>query len=128
MLLRRSTPKIIHRAAELRKEPEPAEVKLWMYLRNLRKDGVHFRRQHAIGPYITDFCAPSRKLIIEVDGSPHLEQKEYDAERTAFFEASGYRVVRFWNCDVMDKITDVIGVVLEELKKPDPGLERCKAC
>ncbi len=65
-----STPKMLHRAGELRKEPTPAESKLWAYLRALRDDGVHFRRQHAIGPYIVDFCAPRRKLIIELDGPP----------------------------------------------------------
>jgi very-short-patch-repair endonuclease len=117
---KRSTPKILHQAGELRKEPTPAEAKLWAYLRTLREDGVHFRRQHAIGPYIADFCAPRNKLIIELDGSQHLDQEEYDSERTAFLEAKGYRLLRFWNSDVMNKITDVMGVVLEELEKPGP--------
>jgi very-short-patch-repair endonuclease len=79
---KRSIPKILHRAGELRKESGPVEVKLWAYLRSLREDGIHFRRQHAIGPFIADFCAPRNKLIIEVDGSQHLEQEEYDAGRT----------------------------------------------
>ena len=82
---------------------------------------MHFRRQHAIGPYITDFCAPSRKLIIEVDGSQHLVQEDYDRDRTAFLEAKGYRVLRFWNSDVMNKIADVMSVVLEELEKVKKG-------
>ena len=69
---KRSTPKIMHRAGELRKEPSAAEAKLWVYLRNLREDGIHFRRQHAIGPYIADFASPSRKLIIELDGLPSV--------------------------------------------------------
>jgi very-short-patch-repair endonuclease len=125
----RSTPKIMHRAGELRKELTPAEAKLWVYLRTLRKEGVHFRRQHAIGQYIVDFClrqyrryrcAPSRKLIIEVDGSPHLDQDESDAERTAFLAAKGYHVLRFWNSDVMDKIEDVTGVILEDLERSRP--------
>ena len=113
----RASPKIMHRAGELRQEPTPAEAKLWTYLRAHRFTDVHFRRQHAIGPYIVDFCAPSRKLIIEVDGSQHLDQSESDAERTAFLASKGYRVLRFWNSDVMNKITDVIGVVLDELDK-----------
>jgi very-short-patch-repair endonuclease len=117
----RSTPKILHQAGKLRKEPTPAESRLWVYLRNLREDGIHFRRQHAIGSYITDFCAVRNKFIIEVDGSQHLDQEEYDSERTAFLEAKGYRVLRFWNSDVMNKITDVIRVVLEELEKSRPG-------
>jgi very-short-patch-repair endonuclease len=123
MTHRRTSSSVFHMAQKLRKEVTPAEIKLWAFLRNLRKEGVHFRRQHAIGPYIADFCSPSQKLIIELDGSPHLAQEEYDSERTAFLEGKGYRILRFWNSDVMDKITDVMGVVLEELKKSNPGLE-----
>ena len=116
----RSTPTARHTAIELRKEPTPAEAKLWAYLRNDQL-GVTFRRQHAIGPYITDFCSPGSKLIIEVDGSQHLDQEEYDSERTAFLETKGYRVLRFWNSDVMNKITEVMSVVLDELEKSGPG-------
>ena len=107
----------MHRAGELRQEPSPAEVKLWSHLRTLREAGIHFRRQHAIGPYIVDFCAPRRKLIIEVDGSQHLDQEEYDAVRTAFLESQGYRVLRFWNSDVMNRTKDVMALVLEELER-----------
>jgi very-short-patch-repair endonuclease len=71
----------------------PIEIKLWKHLRAHRMDGVHFRPQHAIGNYIADFCAPRKKLIIELDGSQHLEQQEYDTERTAYFESKGYRVL-----------------------------------
>ncbi len=110
----RSTPFIRHAAIELRKEPTPAEAKLWSRLRN-NQLGVAFRRQHAIGPYIVDFCSPNPKLIIEVDGSQHLEQQEYDSERTAFLTANGYRVLRFWNSDVMNNLNDILGVILEEL-------------
>ena len=105
---RRSIPKILHRAGELRADPTPAEIKLWAYLRTLRGDGIRFRRQHAVGSYIIDFCAPRIKMIIEVEGSQHLDQEEYDAERTSFLESKGYRVIRFWNGDVM---TDIEGVL-----------------
>ena len=119
---KRTTPKMLQRAGDLRKEPTPAEAKLWAYLRTLREDGIHFRRQHAIGPYIADFCAPRIKLIIELDGSQHLDQEEYDTERTCFLESKGYRLLRFWNSDVMNKIEAVMGVVLEELEKQSlPG-------
>lgn len=77
--------------------------------------GTHFRRQHAIGPYIVDFCAVKPKLIIEVDGSQHLEQEEYDRERTEYMESKGYRVLRFWNNEVMEEIDTVMGVILAEL-------------
>jgi very-short-patch-repair endonuclease len=92
---KRSTPKILHRAGELRRQTTPAERKLWLYLRLMREDGVRFRRQHAIGNYVVDFCAPPKKLIIELDGSQHLEQEEYDAERTGYLESQGYHVLRF---------------------------------
>ncbi len=74
----------------------------------MREDGVRFRRQHAIGNYITDFCAPRRKLIIELDGGHSVEQAEYDAERTKFFESQGHKVIRFWNNDVMNDINGII--------------------
>jgi very-short-patch-repair endonuclease len=114
---RRSTPKVQHRAGQLRIELGPAEAKLWPYLRTLRANGVHFRWQHAIGPYIADFCSPRRKLIIEVDGSQHLDQEEYDSHSPAFLAANGFRVSQFWNNDVMNRIDDVMGVVLEEVEK-----------
>ncbi len=117
----RTTPKLLQRAAEQRKEPTPTEARLWAYLRALREDGIHFRRQHAIGSYITDFCAPRHKIIIEVDGSQHLDQQEYDADRTASLETSGYRVLRFWNNDVMNDIEQVIAQVLQALEKSKPA-------
>ena len=115
MTEKRSTPKIMRRAGELRLNPTPAEAKLWSRLRAHRLGGVGFRRQHAIGNYITDFCAPSKMLIVELDGSQHLEQEEYDAERTAFLESKGYRVLRFYNNDVMKDIEKVLEVILENL-------------
>jgi very-short-patch-repair endonuclease len=114
----RSTPGIMRRAAELRHEPTPAEARLWAYLRSHRFAAVHFRRQHAIGHYIVDFCSPGCKLVIEVDGSQHLDQEEYDSERTAYLATRGYRVLRFWNGDVMNRIEDVLGAILEALEKP----------
>jgi very-short-patch-repair endonuclease len=113
---RRSTPKIMHQAGELRTELTPAERKLWAYLRGDRI-GVNFRRQHAIGKYIPDFCSPKAKLVIELDGSQHLEQEEYDKERTEFLEAQGYKVIRFWNNDVMNNIEGVILAIMNALEK-----------
>ena len=93
----------------------PAEAKLWTYLRTLREQGVHFRRQHAIGAYVTDFCAPGQHLVIELDGSQHLDQEERDNERTAYLRTRGYRVIRFWNDQVitnMDEVMRAIGMAL----------------
>lgn len=103
---KRTIPRIFTRAKELRRDMTPVERKLHAYLRAHRVSGVHFRPQHAIGNYIVDFCAPRKKLIIEPDGSRHLDQKEYDDERTKYFEARGYRVLRFWNNDVMNDTGD----------------------
>lgn len=117
---KRTTPKIFGRAKQLHRNMSPAEAKLWKHLRAHRMGDVHFRNHtcpggrcqgHAIGNYIVDFCAPRKKLIVELDGSQHLEQKEYDDERTRFFEARGYKVLRFWNNDVMNNIDDVLKAI-----------------
>src|SRR6266487_6629384 len=105
---RRTTPKGYEHARRLRKEPTPAEIKLWARLRGNKLNGVSFRRQHAIGNYVPDFCSPKAKLIIELDGSQHLEQEQYDKERTKYLESQGYKVVRFWNNEVIKEIENVI--------------------
>lgn len=97
----------MRKASQLRKEPTPAEARLWSRIRNDQL-GVNFRRQHAIGNYIADFCSTKAKLIIELDGSQHLEQEEYDDERTLYLESQGYKVIRFWNNDVMNNIGEVL--------------------
>ena len=110
MRLKRSSPKMMHRAAELRKQMSPAEKRLWKYLRADQLGGVDFRRQHAIGRYVVDFCSPALKIVVEIDGSPHLTSRNADHERTAFLESKGYRVLRFWNGRVMN---DLNGVLIE---------------
>jgi very-short-patch-repair endonuclease len=112
---KRSNPKTKHHAIKLRKELTPAERKLWSRIRNDQL-GVTFRRQHAVGNYIPDFCSPKAKLIIELDGSQHLEQEEYDEERTRYLESQGYKVIRFWNNDVMNNIEGVILAIINALK------------
>ena len=113
---KRTTPKVFAKAKTLSRNLTPVEEKLWTHLRAHRTGDVHFRKQHAIGHYIVDFCAPRRKLIIELDGSQHLEQEDYDKERTAFLESKGYRVLRFWNNEVMNNIEAVLGVIWDALK------------
>ncbi len=112
---KRTTPKIFGRAKELHRNMSPAEAKLWKHLRAHRMGDVHFRNQHAIGKYIVDFCAPRMKLIIELDGSQHLEQQEYDEERTKYLETRGYRVLRFWNNDVMNDTEAVLQAIWDAL-------------
>jgi len=114
---RRATAKGYDTARKLRKEPTPAEQKLWSVLRNDQL-GVSFRRQHAIGHYVPDFVCIKKKLIIELDGSQHLEQEEYDKERTKFLESQGYKVIRFWNNTVINDMNAVIKSIqfaLEEM-------------
>jgi very-short-patch-repair endonuclease len=111
---KRSNPQTKHRAIQLRKVSTPAERKLWSLIRNDQL-GITFRRQHAIGSYIPDFWSPKAKLIIELDGSQHLEQREYDEERTKYFESMGYKVIRFWNNDVMNDIDHVIRAIIQAL-------------
>jgi very-short-patch-repair endonuclease len=116
-LHKRTTAKIFARAKELSRDPTPAEEKLWTHLRTHRMGDVHFRRQHAIGSYIVDFCAPRKKLIIELDGSQHVDQEEYDLERTKFLKSKRYKVLRFWNHDVLHKMDDVLKAIWQELEK-----------
>ncbi len=108
---KRTTPKVFGRAKELHRNMTPAETKLWAHLRAHRMKDIHFRNQHAIGNYVVDFCAVRKKLIIELDGSQHLEQEDYDQERTAFLESKGYRILRFWNNQVMNDIEAVLRAI-----------------
>lgn len=108
---RRTSEKVFRNARELRRHPTDAERCMWQILKKHQLNNVHFRRQHAIGPFVVDFCAPGIKLIIEVDGGQHLDQQEYDSKRTAFLESKGYYVLRFWNNEVLnhrDAVTEVI--------------------
>ena len=100
----------------LRSEQTPAEYKLWNRLRRKDLAGYKFKRQVIIGQYIVDFSCFEKKLIIEVDGGHHSEQEEYDKVRTEFLEAEGYRVMRFWNNDVMNNMDSVLDDIEEALK------------
>ena len=80
-----------------------------------------FRRQQPIGPYIVDFVSFERKVIIEVDGGQHSQQTEYDAERTAWLNAQGYRVLRFWNNQILEEVEAVKAGILKVLEvRGDP--------
>ena len=114
---RRTNPKGYKRARQLRKELTPAEQRLWAYLRGNKLHGVNFRRQHAIGSYIVDFVSIKNKLVVELDGSQHLNQEERDAERTQYLESQGYKVIRFWNDKVMNDIEGVIRAIEIALNK-----------
>ena len=97
-------------------DPTPEEQRLWIFLKSKQISGVRFRRQHSIGKYIVDFCAVKEKLVIELDGSQHLEAEEYDNERTEFLNSKGFRVIRFWNNDVMNNIQAVLQEIEKEIQ------------
>jgi len=101
---------------QLRSSPTDAEIRLWSRLRRKQRDGFRFRRQQPIGHYIVDFFCPAAKLVIEVDGGQHAALENDDARRTHWLEARGYRVVRFWNNDVLGNTDGVILAILESLR------------
>jgi very-short-patch-repair endonuclease len=106
------------RARELRCAMTDAERALWHALR-LRQLGARFRRQQPIGPYIADFACLERKLVIEVDGGQHAES-EYDVARDAWFREHGFRVLRFWNHEVLGNIAGVTEAIYQALQDPPP--------
>lgn len=106
-------------ARKLRSNLTLAEKRLWSRLRAHRLAGAGFRRQHPIGPFIVDFCAPRQKIIVELDGGQHAEQKEKDEHRTKYFEEQGYKVLRFWNNEVLENMDWVLEKIAKSLESPD---------
>jgi very-short-patch-repair endonuclease len=104
-------------ARRLRASPTDAEVRLWSRLRGKQVGGLRFRRQQPMGPYVVDFFCPLVRLIVEVDGGQHGEDNARDAVRTAWLERRGYRVMRFWNNDVLANTEDVLATILETVHK-----------
>jgi very-short-patch-repair endonuclease len=88
---------------------------LWSRLRDRRLVGARFRRQHPIGPFITDFCCTEAKLIIELDGGQHALRLREDQVRTKYLESQGYVVIRFWDNDVLTNIEGILRRIVEAL-------------
>jgi len=103
----------------LRQSQTDAEALLWHHLRNAQL-GVKFRRQHRMAGYILDFVCLEHRLVIELDGSQHFDQGAYDERRTASLEAPGFRVLRFWNNDVLRRTDDVLQSIVVALNEPLP--------
>ncbi len=112
-------------ARAMRHEPTDAEAKLWHRLRNRQIDGWKFRRQVPFGGYVLDFYCAKAKLVVEVDGGQHAEERrEHDTIRTQFLDADGVRVLRFWNGDVLtniDGVLELIYLALSQRPAPSPG-------
>ncbi|RDZ27020.1 endonuclease domain-containing protein [Lysobacter silvisoli] len=105
-------------ARHLRRGMTDAESRLWFHLRNRALDGRKFRRQVPIGPYVVDFVCVQARLALELDGGQYVGFTK-DPARTAFLRKQGYRVLRFWNNDVLQRTDAVLEQVLTALA-PDP--------
>ncbi len=103
----------------MRSAQTDAEQILWYHLRARRFQGVKFRRQRPVGPYIVDFVCLESRLVLELDGGQHSEIVARDARRDAWLAANGYRVLRFWNNEVMQRLPDVLERIRVALEK-DP--------
>jgi len=108
------------RARQLRRDQTDAEQALWARLRDRQLCGAKFRRQHPIGPFVADFCCPDGKLIVELDGGQHAQEAAADQKRSRLLETQGYRVLRFWNHDVLGNTAGVLERIAEALSDPHP--------
>ena len=106
---------LLSRARSLRRQASDAENKLWLHLRGRQINGYKFRRQVVIEPYIVDFVCLKAKLVVEADGGQHAEQVAYDARRTVRLEGMGYRVIRFWNHEILTELHTVLEQIAEVL-------------
>jgi len=109
----------------LRKNQTDAERILWQRLRNRQIPGVKFRRQMPIKGYVADFAAVEIRLIIELDGSQHIDNKAADEFRTGFLQREGYKVIRFWNYDVLLRIDYVLEFIFQAVSCRQSDIEKC---
>lgn len=106
------------RARTLRRDKTDAEALLWRHLRSRQLFGFKFRRQMWLRGFIADFACVEAKLVVEADGGQHDARTEYDGKRTAAFAAEGYRVLRFWNHDILSNIDGVLLAISDALPSP----------
>ena len=115
------------RSRELRRNMTDAEQRLWSHLRARQTAGVRFNTQFPIGPFICDFAFRRARLIIEVDGGQHDAKAAEDASRTEYLASRGYRVIRFWNNEVLENIEGVVWAIeqaLANIPSPIPSRKR----
>jgi len=108
---KRSNQNNIPGARVLRTGETHAEAVLWEALRGRKLNGLKFRRQHPIGPFVADFCCAERRLIVELDGEIHTTQQDCDAEREALLHQAGYSVIRFANEQVLHDLPAVLDAI-----------------
>ncbi len=100
----------------LRKSSTPQEIILWSRIKNSNL-GYKFRRQHSIGKYIVDFYCPLKRLIIEIDGSQHIEkQREYDLKRDYYLQKLNFKIIRFMDNEINNNLEGVLMKIIFELK------------
>ena len=113
---------LIRTAKRFRKDATEAERLLWRRLRRKQLEGYKFRRQQAIGRYVVDFVCLEKSLIIEVDGGQHAIERAKDIEREKWLRERGFRIVRFWNNDVLKNPDGVVERIVEEINNtPSQG-------
>lgn len=111
--IRGTTQQTEEAARRLRQQLTPAEDQLWRALRGRQLLGLKFRCQHPVGRFIVDFYCPSCKLVIEVDGDIHTQQKAYDEARTEQLQSFGFRVLRFTNEEVLNDLQTVLTCIVQ---------------
>jgi very-short-patch-repair endonuclease len=99
------------RSRKLRRDATDAERALWSRLRARQIAGARFNRQYPVGPFICDFASRTKGLVIELDGGQHASTTSYDSARSCYIEQRGYRVLRFWNNDVLNNLEGVVGEI-----------------
>ena len=104
------------RSRELRKNLTDAEQKLWQKLRSKQINGHKFRRQFVLGNYIVDFICLDKRLIVEVDGGQHMDNVNYDLKRDEWLKSQNFKVLRFWNNQVLNEIDSVLEVIVQNLE------------
>jgi very-short-patch-repair endonuclease len=108
-------------ARRLRHAPTDAEARLWCRLRAGRMLAYKFRRQQPIGRFVVDFSCMRGRLVVELDGGQHLERTDQDSQRTVWLESQGFKVIRFWNDDVLLRTDLVLEEILRVLEGPVSG-------
>jgi very-short-patch-repair endonuclease len=97
-----------------------AEHRLWLRLRNRQIAGAKFRRQFPVAGFIADFCCPGRRIVIELDGGQHADHSTADDRRSALLAQHGYRVLRFWNDEVLTNVESVLEKIASALAGNQP--------
>ena len=114
---------ILTKAKALRKNSTDVERILWQKLRNRQLGGYKFKRQVPIGSYIVDFMCASARLVVELDGGQHNEQQAYDQRRTHYLKTKSFKVIRFWNNEVIENLSGILDTLTLALSQRERELK-----